>query len=399
MNAINSKPLTRHKAIVVELGVNGLGVVRGLAHQGVEVIGVYTMEAPGCHSRLCRPIRFPSIRGREEDFFRQFLTLCREQELPPVLFPTSDESVAFVHRHRDLLAVCALFTIPDRELFDQALNKDGNRDLALACSIPIPETFTPKDHVELIAMAERTRYPVLFKPNDAFSVMLPDNAKNITFPDRTSLVAFFTANPGYIDKGVFQEIIFGGDGYIFICAAYFNGASQPLSLYTGRKVRQHLPDYGVTCYGESVYRPDIAELTCSFMKKIGFKGLVAVEYVQERTTGTIYFLEMNLRSYYHNSLFLSCGINLPFTNYLDVTGQTEFIPVPPVRQRERVRWIDFQRDLGSFWRKNRTGELGWGAWLNDVVRARSFGVYDPRDRGPFWYNLRQLVGVIFRRSF
>lgn len=391
---MTDRPLTKHKAIVIELGVNGLGVVRSLAHLGVEVIGVYTLEAPGCYSRLCRPLRFPSIKQREEDFLRQFLILCREQELPPVLFPTSDEAVAFVHRHRDLLADCALFTIPDRELFDQALNKDGNRDLALACGIPIPETFTPKERGDLIVMADRTRYPVLFKPNDAFSVMLPDNAKNITFPDRTSLLAFFTANPGYIDKGVFQEIIFGGDGYIFICAAYFNGASQPLSLYTGRKVRQHLPDYGVTCYGESVYRPDIAELTCSFMKKIGFKGLVAVEYVQERITGNIYFLEMNLRSYYHNSLFLSCGINLPFINYLDVTGQKDLIPQPLARQREGVRWIDFQRDLGSFWRKYRTGKLGWVTWLSDLFRARSFGVYDPRDMGPFFYNIRLLCSVV-----
>ncbi len=390
-------PAFRHRAIVIELGVNGLGVIRSLAQQGIEVIGVYTVDAPGAHSCLCRPLRYPPIRTQENDFLAQFLDLCREQELPPVLFPTSDEAVAFVHRHRDQLAACALFTIPDRELFIHALNKDGNRDLALSCGIPIPETSTPKDTEELIVFADRTRYPVLFKPNDTFSVKLPDNAKNITFPDRNSLLDFFSNNPGYVDKGVFQEIIFGGDGFIFICAAYFDEATEPLALYTGRKVRQHLPDYGVTCYGESVYRQDIVDLTCKFMKKINFKGLVAVEYVQDRVTGNLYFLEMNLRSYYHNSLFLSCGINLPFVNYLHVTGQLELLRQLPARQREGVCWIDFQRDLGSFWRKYKKGELGPGTWLADVMRARSFGVYKWGDTGPFRYNVRQLCHIMLER--
>ena len=53
--------LHAHPAIVIELGVNGLGVVRSLALHGIKVTGIYTIEAPGCFSRYCTAVRFPKL--------------------------------------------------------------------------------------------------------------------------------------------------------------------------------------------------------------------------------------------------------------------------------------------------------------------------------------------------
>lgn len=383
-------------AVVIELGVNGLGVVRSLGKQGIEVIGVYTEEGAGCFSKYCRPVAFPKIADDEDGFKARLIELCSAMAVPPVLFPTSDQSVSFVSRHREELANCALFSLPDSETLNKIINKDGTFDLASSFGVPIPATHVPTNMADIRGIAKQINFPVIFKPNDTFSGFLPGNAKNITFRTKQEMLQFFEANPACSDKGVLQEIIWGGDGYIYVCAGYFNKSGDPLALYTGRKIRQHLPDYGVTCCGESVYVPEIEQISVNFMKKLTYWGLAAVEFTRDRKTGKYYFLEINARSYYHNSLFLSCGINLPLAAYMDmVPGGTAEIPRP--KQKEGIIWIDFHRDVGSFWRKFKKGELGFFEWLASVRKARSFGVYDQEDSGPFRYNTLQFVRVFIKK--
>jgi predicted ATP-grasp superfamily ATP-dependent carboligase len=122
-----------------------------------------------------------------------------------------------------------------------------------------------------------------------------------------------------IENTILQEVIKSGDGHIYICSVYFDGESQPLGIYTGRKIRQYLPDFGVTCFGESVIEPKVLELTIEFLQKIKFKGLGTAEFAKDRIGGEYLFLELNGRSYYHNILFTDCGINLPYINYCDLT--------------------------------------------------------------------------------
>jgi predicted ATP-grasp superfamily ATP-dependent carboligase len=358
------------------------------------VVGVYTTEGPGCHSRYCRALSFPKIAIDEAAYTRQFLDLCRSFNVPPVLFPTSDETVSFVSRHRHELSDCALFPDPDETLLENILNKDGTFAIASQCGVAVPGTFMPQTLEEVEKIATTIRFPVIFKPIDTFSVHLPNREKNLTFARKDELLDFFRTHPVFAEgKGVLQEIIWGGDGYIYICAGYFNKTGDALALYTGRKIRQHLPDYGVTCFGESVITPEVERITVDFMKKLGYQGLAAVEYTKDRQTGKFYFLEINARSYYHNSLFLSCGVNLPYVAYLDLVNRGE-LAIPRPNQKEGVLWIDFARDLGSFWRKFKKRELGLGEWLGSVVRARSFGVFAVDDWGPFFYNSGHLLKVM-----
>lgn len=379
-------------AIVFELGVNGLGAVRSLGKLGIKVIGIYTEEGAGCHSKYCQPLAFPKIADDEAGFKARLIELCVSLETPPVFFPTSDQSVSFISRHRDELARYAIFSLPDSDTLDKIINKDGTFELASSYGVPIPATHVPVTMDDVRSVAETINFPVIFKPNDTFSGLLPGNAKNITFRTKTEMLGFFEENPACTDKGVLQEIIWGGDGYIYVCAGYFNKTGDALALYTGRKIRQHLPDYGVTCCGESVDVPEIRQISIEFMKKLNYWGLASVEFTRDRKTGKFYFLEINARSYYHNSLFLSCGINLPQAAYLDMVsgGNAE---IPHFKQVYGIIWIDFLRDVGSFWRKFKKGELGFFEWLATVRKARSFGVYDPEDKGPFWYNSRKLFEV------
>jgi D-aspartate ligase len=383
-------------AIVLELGVNGLGVVRSLANKGIEIFGIYTEEGPGCFSRYCKAVRVPSPSGAEAHYIQALVEICERMGVKPVLFPTNDRTVSLVSKYRDVLQPVSLFALPEEDVLERVINKDGTKGLAVECGIKIPKTYLVKNIIDLqSAMAEAT-FPVIFKPKDTFSVKLPLKEKNLTFHSREELLEYFDRYSQFISNGVFQEVIRGGDGYVYVCAGYFDNNADPLSVYTGRKIRQYLPDYGITCCGESMSLPEIRQMTVDFMKKANYKGLAAIEYVKEKSTGEYYFLEINARSYYHNSLFLSCGINLPYTCYLDLT-QGGRLEEDKEIQKNGVVWVDFNRDLASFLIKYRKRQIGFSDWLPSILKARSFAVFDPNDIRPFLYNARCLFGSAWDR--
>jgi predicted ATP-grasp superfamily ATP-dependent carboligase len=383
-------------AVVAGLGTNGLGVVRSLGRMGVPVVGVYGRpQEAGRFSRYCRPVKFPVLEQDEKAYLDGLLRLGEDLG-GAVLFPTSDEALQLVSHHRTSLGASFRFAVPDVQTLDLIISKSGTQELAERCGVPIPPTSFPQKPEDIEALCGTMRFPCIIKPLDTFSVKFPDRAKNAVVAGPDDMRDFFQRHPYFLGQTVIQEIVRGGDGHIFICAAYFDADSEPLAIYTGRKIRQYPPDYGVTCLGESVYMPELAELTVRFLKQIKFRGLVAAEYVRDRKTGAYYFLEMNARSYYHNMLFTDCGVNLAYVAYRDLLGDTITPQTRP--QREGIWWLDFQRDLSSCWRKHKKGEITWGEWFRTIIRARSFAYLDRRDVKPYFYSVYLLLKILLEKA-
>ncbi len=54
-------------ALVLGIGVNGLGIIRGLAQEGIKTIGLYNSnEEAGRFSRFSIPIRCPDVNNEEK---------------------------------------------------------------------------------------------------------------------------------------------------------------------------------------------------------------------------------------------------------------------------------------------------------------------------------------------
>ena len=389
----------RNPAVVLDLGVNGLGVIRSLGRKGVDVTGVvYVDSGVALHSRYGKVAHVADAQAGEPGFLSGLLDLCRSKTSPPVLYATSDNALAFLSNHEEELDSAALFVLPPRQTMLDVLNKDRTRKIAEDCGIRIPPTYIVSSCDELRDVGPRMRYPILYKPRNRYEVLLPGNAKNCTFRDPDEMATFFREYPHFACEGVFQEIIRGGDGHILVCAVYLDRESEPLAVYTGRKIRQLEPDYGVTSFGVSENIPRIAETTTCFLKKIGFRGLAALEYVEDRATGEIYFIEINARSYYHNSLFHDCGINLPWIAYLDAVRHPMLAREVMPRQVYGRKWLDFARDARSFRKKHKTGELGWIPWVRSLFEARSFAVFALDDLGPFRCGMAKLIWRQFKKA-
>jgi predicted ATP-grasp superfamily ATP-dependent carboligase len=131
------------------------------------------------------------------------------------------------------------------------------------------------------------------------------------------------------------------------------------------------------------------------MQAVGYRGACTLEFAEDRETGEYLFLEVNLRSYYHNQLFYDCGLNFPLAEYDLLTGQPASHSIVRLQQ-EGLHWVDFNRDLGSFYHKNRRGELGLSDWLRSLAKARSFAAFSIDDPKPWLRRSLALLGILAR---
>ncbi len=223
-------------------------------------------------------------------------------------------------------------------------------------------------------------FPVIVKPRYTFGTGFP--GKNAVFDEPRALLNFFSGN-NLLGHCVIQQIIPSGDGDIIVTASYSadNGVVQ--AMYSGRKIRQHLPDYGATCFGISERHPDLEKQSRRFLENIGYKGFAALEFARSREDGRAYFLELNTRTYYHNQLFADAGVDLTQVGYLSASGHDFRSLLGPLEQREGLIWLDFRRDFQSMRIKRRQGRIRVAQWLRSIVAARSFAYWDWRDPVPF----------------
>jgi predicted ATP-grasp superfamily ATP-dependent carboligase len=205
-------------------------------------------------------------------------------------------------------------------------------------------------------------------------------------------MAFFEEFDVY-GTAVIQEIIPSGDGDIIVLATYSDDSGKVLATYSGRKLRQYLPDYGATCYGISESHLKLEHSVKAFLENIGYKGFAMIEFARSRVDQRAYFLELNTRTSWTNRLYADAGVDLTQVGYLSMIGLDYLELVGSIQQRDGVIWLDFRRDLASLKIKRRQRVLGVFRWFLSILKSRSFAWWDWRDPVPFFSTLFSDVAV------
>jgi predicted ATP-grasp superfamily ATP-dependent carboligase len=128
------------------------------------------------------------------------------------------------------------------------------------------------------------------------------------------------------------------------------------------------------------------------MQRLGFRGVCMLEFAQDRYTGKLLLLEINVRASVAMQLYADCGCDFPLAEYRLLTGG-HLPPLGP--QRYGVHWINLACDLGTWYRKRR--EIPFGRWLRSVLRARSFAVAAADDPLPWAWATAQMFKGAARR--
>jgi predicted ATP-grasp superfamily ATP-dependent carboligase len=374
-------------AVVIGLGLNALGTLRALDAAGVSTYVITPGVGDPCEAtRHGKKIPCPAMNTDPDALIQCLLKLRERFDRPAVLFPAGDLSLELVSNARELLAGGYLFPFPDKRLVDLIIDKNRFYRFANERDIAIPTTFFPDSLADVAARADGLRYPCLIKPAVAGMPWRQKGWKIMLANDRRELLARYQVAAAVQPLLVVQEVIEGPDSALHFSLTYADRQSECRAMFTGRKLRQYVPHYGISSLAESRWYPEVDQLTRDILRTMGYSGYASIEFKKDARNGRFYVIEVTGRTWYPHALSEICGVNLPWLAWASLTGE----PLPSLpKQREGVKWMDEFNDLRSAWQHHREGNLGFRDWISSYRGELHLGHYRRGDAAPFRALLRQ----------
>jgi predicted ATP-grasp superfamily ATP-dependent carboligase len=383
-------------AVVLGGDYQGLGIVRSLGRHGVPAFVIDDERSIAHLSRHASGLARIADMGDERRLVEDLLRIGRERGLEGwVLYPTRDETVAAISRNRALLG--EFFRVPTDEwdAIRWAWDKRGTYELAAAAGVPAPRTWRPADLAELDAIDAEP--PFAIKPAIKEHFFYATKAKAWRADDARQLRELFQRAIAIVGPGevMIQELI-PGDGmqqYAY-CALYEKG--RPVATMTARRLRQHPPEFGrASTYVETVDAPEVEALSRRVLERIGYSGLVELEYKLDPRDGQFKLLDFNARTWGYHTIAHQAGVDFP---YLLFRRQLEQ-PVEFRAARPGVRWVRLLTDLPTAVVEIAGGRLGARAYLRSLRSADTEAVFSRADPLPGLAELALLPYLSIKRGF
>jgi predicted ATP-grasp superfamily ATP-dependent carboligase len=372
--------------------VGPLGVMRSLGRLGVRVYGLaHEHRSPSTSSRHCAGTVSVGFDGRpwpdEGRTLAELVEAGKRLGEGTILIPGSDEWSVLVANHSSDLARWFRFPIVPVDLVEELAAKDGLYRLATAHGLPTPRIVFPETREQALLEASRLQYPVMLKPVHS----RPDVLEKAVAHDAQQLAEAY----GWMEESpdapnvMFQEYIPGNDADVWIFNGYFDAQSVCSAAFTGVKIRQHPAKMGIASLGELRQNQTVIEATCTFMRAVGYRGIVDIGYRFDSRDGQYKVLDINPRLGGAFRMFVDeNGMDVARAMYLDLTGAT----VPAIASKDGRRWINETADLVASTHYRRLDGLTLTAWLRSLRGVREGATWAHDDPLPFAV---AMCGLIF----
>lgn len=383
-------------AIVVSGDYQGLGIVRSLGRRGIEVVVVDDEHSIGRYSRYAAgSYRFRDLRT-DEQIVGALLSVAERRDVEGwVVYPTREETVAALSRHRGQLLEHFRIPTPDWSVTRFAWDKRNTYSRAAELNIPTPRTWRVSSEDELDTVDGEP--PYVIKPAIKEHFFYATKCKAWRANNRDELVRRFRAAAMLVgtEEVVVQELI-PGDGHtqLAYCAMFKHDV--PVASMLVNRLRQHPVDFGrASTFVRTVEFPDLEEMSIRFLRSIGYYGLVELEYKYDRRDGLTKLLDVNARTWGYHSLGQRAGIDFPYLLYADQIG----LPIPlGVEARTGVAWIRLATDLPTAAAELVRRRLDWRAYLRSLRVFDVESVFTPDDLRPGVAELALLPYLAIKRG-
>lgn len=357
-------------AVVIGGEHRGLGVARSLGRRGIPVCVVDDQFSVSQFSKyVTRAVRVKDLRDEVRTVDSLLQAGQRYGLQGWVLFPTRDETVAAVSRHRGRFAEFFRVTTPEWETVRWAWDKKNSYIRAEQLGIPVPRTYDPRTESELEALY--SRLPLAVKPAIKENFFYATGAKAWRAETPAQLKHLYRKAAQHIrpEEIMVQEII-PGDGrrqYSY-CAFFRNGRAHGTLI--ARRLRQHPREFGrAATYVETTELPEIAELSERFLRAIDYYGLVEIEFKQDPRDRQFKLLDVNARTWGFHSLGAAAGVDFPYMLYADQVGES----VDTASAKSGVGWLRFITDLptvaSGLWNGDCSLESYWSSLTRTGVES------------------------------
>ncbi len=383
-------------APVVVLGNDevALGIVRDLGVKGVPVLVVGPdANGPAFASRYAAARRCTDPHHDEEGFIEDLEAIAPLLPSRAVLFPAHDDFVFAASRYKDRLE--GHFDVPVMPWKHMRLVADKEEQLRLAwrAGIDTPATAFIHSGDDLGLAVERVAFPAVMKPLVPMAFVRAKGFKAVRIESSRDLRDTYERLSGF-GPVLVQEFVPGDDAELEIAGTYHDARSQCRAIFTGRKLRQHPRNLGVTRLGESRWSAEVAGLTVRLLAEARYRGVSDVEFKFDVRKGRHLLMEINARHGYWTPLARIAGVNLSYVAYQDVIGR----PFRSRSQRDGVRWSDLLRDGPDSLKEWRRGDLSLSEWLGPLSGVRVDAYLSLRDPIPGVRETLRLAGRQLRKA-
>jgi predicted ATP-grasp superfamily ATP-dependent carboligase len=383
-------------AIVIGGDYQGLGIVRSLGRKGVPICILDDEYSISQYSRYATyGIRVPDLRN-EGNLVETLLFLGRKLGLNGwVIFPTRDELVATLSRHKAALSEVFRVPTPAWETVKWVWNKRNTYRLAHELEIPIPETWSPDTFSDLDAIT--TPFPLALKPGVKDQFLLATKAKAWRADNPVQLRELFAraiklTRPGEL---LIQDLIPGdGKNQYAYCAFFKDGKA--VGSVVSQRLRQHPREFGrASTYVETVELPILESLSERFLRAINYYGLVEVEFKLDPRDGQFKLLDVNARTWGYHTLGSAAGVDFPHMLYLDQIGKEP----EPSRGKPGLSWIRLLTDLPAGLVEIGGRRLKLRDYIQSVRKFHTEAVFSKEDPFPGIVECLLLPYLMLKRGY
>ena len=372
----------KYPAVILCLTATGLSVARTLGRKGIEILGVDGNRWQiGHFSRYVDKSSTLSCKENKEELLEYLITYANSKDTRPLLFAAGDDEVQFVSEYAEILKKTFIMQNSYREdLTGSLLNKIELYKKCLELGAEIPVTLFPKSvrHVETIS--KRISYPAIIKPGFGHEWRVKFNGRKVievSSPDE--LLTEFQRYCADADDMVIQEVVPGKEENIAIFGGYFDEDYEPVSIFTGQKIRQYPPMFGSGSLCESHWYPEIAEMSIDLMQKLKYHGICGTEYKWDPRDGKWKLIEINFRPTLWFAITRASGVDIVYDAYLDLIGQR--VQKKIGTQRNGVIWQYLVRDVISVLHYLKKGDIGAAALKQFADPRKEYAIISFKDWG------------------
>ena len=213
------------------------------------------------------------------------------------------------------------------------------------------------------------RFPCVLKPatRSPRFAEVGQGQKALRLESRSELEGLLRVIETYESDFVVQAAIEGGEDRIVSYHAYVRPGGQVMAEFTGRKLRTAPRLYGFSTYIEITNDDEVRRLGRSLLEKLGFSGVVKIDFKRDTRDNKLYLLEINPRfNLWHHPAAVA-GVSIPALVYRDCIEPGSARPA---------------------------GELSFTRWLAEIATVDVNESFLLRDPVP---GLASLCGMLRRR--
>jgi D-aspartate ligase len=383
-------------ALVVGGDYQGLGIVRSLGRAGVPTCIVDDERSIAAYSRYATyALRVPDLRD-EVRTVETILEIGTRLRLDGwVLYPTREETVAAISRHRAMLGDVFRVPTPDWNAIQWVWDKRNTYRLARRVGIPTPRTWYPADRADLAAVDAEPPYAI--KPAIKEHFLYTTRAKAWRADSRAELAQRFAEAAALVGPGevMIQELIPGDGQRQFAYCAFFKQGDAVGSMVV-RRQRQHPPEFGrASTFVETIELPELESLSKRFLRAIDYYGLVELEYKLDQRLGQYKLLDVNARTWGYHTIGPRAGVDFPRLLFADQLQQR----VARCRAEPGITWIRLATDVPTAALELLHRRLDWRAYLRSVKRVDVESVFARDDPLPGLAELALIPYLAVKRGF